>query len=681
MDPNENKQQPQSFYGPQQPSNPPAQSAQNWEQQPQAYSYAPQSFDGQYNAQPQQTPGQQSRSTMPPPMAPQSNGFTPPPTTPPRRPKGPFALLFNDFMQRHWKLVLGIFVGVVVVGVVIFQIVYPNSRLLPGASVDGVSLGGMRKSDAAKELDGLYGELKLAIYFGKNEAAFQTTTMKNAGIAVDNEARLNAINYPFYLRLIPGSFLWAGGVNNSNNIEYVYDRSKIEAYTQSEVYNGCDIPAKDATLRLIDSQLQVVSSVPGGVCDITQFQKVLSEVKPSADINNEVRVEIAEKPAQVDNDKARELADMLNNRLKAPMPMTVGNESQDIPARIVLSWLDFKSDIPPASIDQSANQTARLTYSLNGDRVKSYLDSNVATKIVKKPGVSKISTNDFTETSRQDGPGGTEIDLEKVIASIDAYISNKTQQTTAVTRAVGPTLVFDRSYTPTSTGFSALLAQFAQDNPGNYGMAFTEVGSVRNPRSASYRMDAQYPAAGVQAMYYGYSIVTDQFDGVLRPAEVIAGDRNVTDCLKDMIEKADTDCRQGFYLRFGFERMTAKGKELGLTGTTFAGESTTTSVRDIHTFMTKLQSNQIARVQGGQRILGLTKTIRSNEGVPAAVNAGEAVGHIIGESGTLRHDAAIVNSNKGTYILTVLSDGSSWENIAKLTKKIQDLKAVKVPVN
>lgn len=691
MEPNENKPQPQSFYGPPQPTNPPVQPVQNWGQQsppamqPQQQFPQPQ-YGNNTSAGPQpnyQQPPAQYQAGPPPIALPhqyaQPQILNAQPSS--RGPKGPFALMFNDFMKRHWKLVIGCTIGVILLGTIIFQIVYPNSRLLPGATVDGVNLGGMRKTDAAEELNGLYGDLKLAVYFGKNDAAFQTTTMKNAGIAVDNEARLNAITYPFYLRLIPGSFLWAGGLNTTENIEYTYDRAKIEAYTQSEVYNGCDIPAKDASLRLIDSQVQIVPSVPGGTCDITQFQKVLSEVKPSSDIDNEVRVEIAEKPAKVDNEKARELADMLNNRLKEPMPMTVANETQQIPGRIVLGWLDFKSDIPPDSIDDSANRSAKLIYEINVERMKTYLDSNVASKVVKKPGVSKISTKDFTETSRQNGEGGTEIDLEKVTASVDAYISNKSQQSSATTRAVGPTLVYDRSYTPTSTGFSAMLAQFAEDNPGTYGMAFTEVGSVRNPRSASYRADAQYPAAGVQAMYYGYGVVTDQFDGILRPAEKIAGDSNVEACLKDMIEKSDADCRQGFYNRLGFERITAKGKEVGLTGTTFAGEATTTTAKDIHSFMTRLQANQIARIQGGQRLLGLTKTVRSSDGVPASVNSGEAVGHIVGETVTIRHDAAIVNSNKGTYILTVMSDGSSWENIAKLTKKIQDLKAVKVPNN
>lgn len=669
MNPNNDQSPQDSFYGPTpapQPVASPDQPPQQWNQP------SPPS----YQAQPYQ-PMQPSQS--PPPIQPAFSA--PQPLAPRKIAKGPFALLVNDWMKEHWRRVLLIVLGVILLVVLIFQIVYPNSRLLPGATVDGVSFSGMRKSEAAERLDGLYGDLDLAVYFGKNEAAFQTAKMKDIGIAVNNEARLNAINYPFYLRIIPGSFLWANSVAKPGEIEYLYDKSKIESYTQSEVYNGCSIPAKDATLKLIDSQLQVVTSVPGGTCDMTQFQQALGEVKPSADVENEVRIQIDEKPAKVDNEKARELADTLNNRLRTPMPMLVGSEAQQIPGRIVLSWLDFKSDIPAESIDNSSNQSAKLVYSVNKDRMKAYLDANVADKIVKKPGVSKISTKDFAETSRVDGAGGTEVDVDKIHAAVETYINNKSQQVTASTRVVGPTMVYTRSYTATSTGFSALLAQFAQDNPGTYGLAFTEISGVRNLRSANYRMDAKYPSGGLEGMYLGYAAIMDQSEGTLRPAEKIAGSRNVTECLKDMIEKSDADCRQGFYERFGHAHTTARGKELGLTGTTFAGKDSVTSVGDIHNYMVRLQQNQIARIQGGQKLLGYSKTIRASDGVPAGVNQGEAVGHIVGESGTLRHDSAIVNANKGTYVLTVLSDGSSWDNIAKLTKKVQDLKAVKVTNN
>jgi beta-lactamase class A len=673
MYPNDPNQQPQP---PQQPQPNPG-----WGSQPavppQQQPYAP-----VQQPQPQQpyTPYPQPVRAVPMPIA-------QPGATVVKRPKkvsGPFALLFNDWMKAHWKLVILVTLAVIILGTLIFQIVYPNSRLLPGTTVDGVALGGMRKDEAAKKLDDLYGDVKLNIYFGKNQAAFQTPKVKDVGVSVLNENRINDIQYPFYYRVIPGSFLFMDSITKVSGLEYAYDKQKIQDYTQSKVGDTCTIPAKDATLKLIDSQLQVVPSVPGGVCDITSFQQSLSEARPTSDADsdsNKVRIDSTEIAAKVDDDKARQLADMLNTRLKDPMPMSLGSTSEPIPGRIVLSWLDFKSEIPPDSVDDSANLTAKLLYSVNPDRMSTYLSSGIAAKVVKKPGVSKVSTTDFTETARVNGANGVDLDQDKIVASITNYIDSKTNQAVAVTHNVGPTVIYTRSYTPTSVGYSALLAQFAQDNPGKYGLAITELSGLKFPRSATYNADARFSSAGIESLYMGYAIVMDKAAGSLRPAETIAGSRNVETCMKDMIIKQDDACRLGFYTRFGFAHTTARGAELGLQNTVFADKGGVTSANDLQKVMIGLYKNQIARIEGGQTLLSIARTIRSNDGIPAGISTG-SVSHLVGEDDAeVRNDTAVVYSSKGVYILTVLSDGSGWDKVASLAKKIEAFKQVKVPPN
>jgi hypothetical protein len=145
------------------------------------------------------------------------------------------ALEVNYWLKQHWKLLLLSIVAVVLLADVIFQIVYPSSRLIPSVVVDGASVGGMKYADAAKKLDGLYGDLKLDIYFGENDAAFQSPKMSEVGIAVDNTARLQKITYPFYLRIIPTSIWWASALSKPGDIAYSYDKTKIASYTTSKV--------------------------------------------------------------------------------------------------------------------------------------------------------------------------------------------------------------------------------------------------------------------------------------------------------------------------------------------------------------------------------------------------------------------------------------------------------------
>lgn len=592
--------------------------------------------------------------------------------------KGPSALLFNDWMQRHWKLTLLIILGVIILGVTIFQIVYPSGRLLPGTKIDGIAVGGLRKTEAAEKLNALYGDVKLKIFFGKNEAAFQEPKLKEVGISVLNQARVDSIEYPFYFRIVPGSFLWVNSVMKPGQLEYAYDKQKIQTYTQSKVGDTCTVPAQDATLKLVESQLQVVPSVPGGVCEITKFQQLLAEARPTADSGTDVRVDSVETPAKVDEDKARALADVLNTRMKTPMPMSLGDTSQDVPGRVVLGWLDFESDVPPDDIDNSGNDTAKLVYVINKERMSAFINSGIASKVIKQPGVTKISTIDFKETSRSDGVSGTELDIDKVLASIQGYIDEKSDKAIAVTRVVGPTFTYTRAYNPTSVGFNAMLAQFANDNPGTYGLAFSEMGGVRFPRSASFNADTKFASAGAESIYLGYAVLMEQANGGLRAVDKVAGTKDVDKCFDDMIIKSNNECRLGLYTALGYARTTARGAQLGLKNTVFADRGGVTSANDLHATMIKLFRNEIAKSEKGPTLLATAGRSEMNEGIPAG-NDRSQIALFSGENGTARSQTALVYSDKGTYVLTVVSDGSSWEKIAELTKKIQALKAVKVP--
>lgn len=591
------------------------------------------------------------------------------------------SLTVNYWLKQHWKLLLMIIIAALIVGQTIFQIVYPSSRLIPGTKVDGVNIGGLRADDAAKKLDDLYGSLKLNIYFGKNQAAFQTPKMSEVGVGVDNGARVGAVQYPFYLRIIPGSIWWAPAISKPGDISYTYDKNKIADYTQSKVGSDCSIPAQNASLKLVESQLQLVPSSTGGNCDITQFQQALAEVQPSADKDNSVRIDINETPAPISDDMARDLAAKLNGRMAVPMPITVDTSTDTIPGRVVLSWLDFKAVVPQQSIDNSANQSASLQFSVNKDRMQDYLNQGIAATLIKQPGVSRVSTLDFNETSRVNGANGRGLDMVKAAASVENYINSKISKSIAATQVIGPTTAYTRSYTPTSVGFSALLAQYAQENPGTWGLAFTELSGVSHPRNASFNGNARITAGGIHSLYLAYTDVMQEYAGIARPVDKISGDTNAIDCFKYMFQRFDEGCTKGFYNYFGFATLTSHGKDLGLTNTVFAGDGTLTSANDLQKVMIGLYKNQIGRLEGAQKILSTMRSVRDSDGIPAGAGSGE-ISHAIGETDTVHNDTAIVYSNNyGAYALTVLSDGSSWDKVAGLAKKIQALKTVKIPAS
>lgn len=590
------------------------------------------------------------------------------------------AMVFSYWLKRHWKLLLIIAVSVLVIAQTIFQIVYPSSRLIPGTKVDGVNIGGLKYADATKKLNDRYGALPLNIYFGKNEAAFQSPKMSEVGIAVNNEERLKAISYPFYLRFVPGSIWWASSLSKPGEIQYVYDKNKIISYTIAKVGESCSIPPINASLKLVDSQLQLVPSISGGQCDINDFQEKLAAVKPDVIKQNQVRIAIDDVAATISDELARDLALKLNNRMLQPMPMAVDSATASIPGRVVLGWLDFVADTPQDSSYNNVNKLSSLKFAVNAKRAEDYLNLGIAAKLIQKPGVTYVSTTDFTETSRKNGSNGRTIDMDRTVKSIEDYINNKTQQAVGLTKVVGPSTVATRTYTPTSVGFAALLAQYDEDNPGAYSAVFTELSGAPNLRNAQYRGDARMPAAGIHSLYIAYTEIMDEYAGITRPVDKISGTKDVSTCFKLMLQEFDEGCRKGFYDRFGFAKLKSYGGSLGLSNTVFNGEDTQTSANDLQKVMNGLKNGQIGRQEGGARIMSALQDVRDNAGIPKGTDDTRAT-HVIGEADMVFNDSAIVNSKYGDFILTIMSNGAgtSWEKVSGLAKKVLDLKAVKPP--
>ncbi len=67
------------------------------------------------------------------------------------------------------------------------------------------------------------------------------------------------------------------------------------------------------------------------------------------------------------------------------------------------------------------------------------------------------------------------------------------------------------------------------------------------------------------------------------------------------------------------------------------------------------------------------ETMKGNvyvSGIPTGI-PGATVADKVGFMDGLLHDAAIIYSKKGDYVLIIMTNGSSWGNIAALAKEIE----------
>ncbi len=88
-------------------------------------------------------------------------------------------------------------------------------------------------------------------------------------------------------------------------------------------------------------------------------------------------------------------------------------------------------------------------------------------------------------------------------------------------------------------------------------------------------------------------------------------------------------------------------------------------------FLTKLQTGQLLNPDSTARLLNVMGRQVYRSGIPAGTSV--AVADKVGFLNGLLHDAAIVYAPSGTYVLVIMSNGSSWGQIADAARQINAL--------
>lgn len=545
--------------------------------------------------------------------------------------------------------------------IIAIQLFYPTDRLLPYASVDKVSLSGWQKKDAAWQLDRTYAAQPIQLYFGSNTNTNYTLKPADMGLTVRNTDRLHGITYPWYTRLIPTSLLWYGRLQAGGSPVYDRNGAKFEAYMKQTLGESCDVKPVNASVKAKGASLVVVPSSNGGTCQLSDVSATLKKLSPRLTTKTQVRIPMKEISPVISDTDAKKLAGTINKRLAGAIAIKAGNQTVAVEGKLVASWLD------PKEVDGA------LMVEINVTRASEYLNKEVSPKVAVAPGVTKVTTVDFQEVSRQDGPSGQALNIAATGAAIVEYILDKVPDITAATQPVPPRVEYTRSYSPTDVGLSALMANYAKDHPGTFGMQLIELSGKR--RRAAYNESKQFITASTYKLFVAYGTLKKIEAGEWQWSNASAGGRDTAACFDDMIVKSDNACAEALLERYGYNNLTRDIRALSLSSASgFIGDTPKSTAADLGLFMAMLESGQMPiQPASRDRFIGALKRNIYRQGIPAGASG--TVADKVGFLNGLFHDAAIVYSPSGTYVLVIMTDGSSWANIAELTRQIEALRA------
>lgn len=137
-------------------------------------------------------------------------------------------------------------------------------------------------------------------------------------------------------------------------------------------------------------------------------------------------------------------------------------------------------------------------------------------------------------------------------------------------------------------------------------------------------------------------------------------------CLKDMIVYSDNDCPENW----GRWSLVARNaNSIGATSTNIATMPTETTANDLALFLTKLYEGSLLPENETKELLAYMKIQVYREGIPTGIPDAEVADKVGFLDGVL-NDAGIVYSEKGDFVLVILTDGYSWQSIAETASSI-----------
>lgn len=566
------------------------------------------------------------------------------------------------FARRQPKKVWYMAGGTAVAVLLIAQAVWLSYHLPLFLAIDGRAVGGMKPLQAAEQLDEAYKQHKVVLVAEATGHQLAQIALQDIGIEVRNDNRAQQARAPQWSRILPGAFLWAHKVVKVPSPVYHRNAATLTAYIDRTFTAQCYIAPQNATLAVKGDVLEVVLAKPGGRCQYGQLQAALQSVEPTLQHDKAISLPVQAIEPKVKDDKARELKQKIETTLQKPVALQYQDKKVELAGNTLRSWLRFQApdDAIITEVDAAASEP--------------FLKEKAVPLVAKEAGITRVTTRDFVEVSRSNGAPGVGLQYEKTRQQLARYATGEAKGVVLQTQPIQPKVEYTRSYSNSDEGLSALIAQYAEERKGEFGVALIELSGSR--RRAMHNAEAQFTSASTYKMLLAFSVLKRVESGQLSWNDAVVGGRNLAKCFDDMIVLSDNPCPMELVKRIGPSAVHKDMKELGLQFTSFVdANSFKMTAGDLAQFAAMLEARQLPISRDHQdKLLDAMKRNVHRKGIPAGSKG--KVADKVGFIEDYLHDVGVVyDAPGGTYVLAVLTKGSSWADIAELTRRIEALRA------
>lgn len=537
-----------------------------------------------------------------------------------------------------------VIIGIILLLVIVWQLMYPRDRAVPFARLSGQQVGGKTTQQLEDILKTEYKAVPLQVAVSSD--TFDTTSA-SVGLTPDVARTISGLkSYSMWQRFIPFSLLLTG-LTRDQAIQSTVNKPVFSTYSDS-LQQQCANGVQAARIQLdSDSSPLVQPAQDGRKCEASAITTAFSDVKLRKE-GTKVTVQsqaIVAPGKDADSSAAlKKVKTIINTKIA----LNVDGDVQEISKAEIAAWLTLPYD------------QAAKTYSVGSD--ESVIESFVKTaqkSIYVAPGVTRIhNTPDGAEKSREAGASGTGLDIANTAQALKDALFSGGGTVDGDVIALLPTITYDYPYSPDKAGLQALLDDLAQ-NKGDYGIA---VRAADSNLAVSVNGDIHYRPASTYKMIVAWAILQRIDAGKMSWNDAAVNGLTASQCFDTMIINSDNPCGEYFGRDvIGWANLNKLALGLGMTCSDWNSQWYSCA-NDEALFLSKLESGELLNETQADRLLSAMKRQVYRLGIPSGVNwvVADKVGFLYG----LLHDAAIVYAPTGTYELVIMTDNSSWAEIA-----------------
>jgi beta-lactamase class A len=540
--------------------------------------------------------------------------------------------------KRHFRLKKVPFVvAAICVAVIFLQFLYPQGQTLPNARLGETQLGSISLDEAKSKLVSEYGTWARTV---KTDGHEYKASASDIGLQIDADSTASKVlDYPWWQRLIPGSFVWRL-LNPTAQPLVKIDSEKLNSFTkqvQQENYK----PYVNATAVVEGEQVSVKQEQDGQDLPANVTAAVVASDFFKANDALELKPSVLKPVVTKGNaEAAKRDAEKL---LSTPPKYVIGDKNGEISKATLGSWLAFTPN----------EKDKRVDISIADAGVKDFLSGLYP----------------YIYQGQAPGDDSKAVDMNSALSGFQSILDHKGSVVTVTVAQVNVTgdMRANRDYAHSQVGLQALLQNLAREK-GDYGIAIRQLDGPE--WSASINGDKKYQTASTYKLFVAYAVLKNIEDGVWTWGGSVNG-TTVEDCFNAMILYSDNACAEAMGGLIGWSKITNQMHGLGLNNTNLGSDIFTSTASDELIFVTKLGKGEILSQGSRDRLIDVMKRQVYRKGIPAGVGVpvADKVGFLYG----LLHDAAIVYSPQGTYALVIMTNGSSWADVADSAARIQRL--------